>query len=63
MEILLKLIEDNPWFGVLTALIALASAVTAATPTPKKGSIWAKVYSIIDWAALNIGKAKQKSED
>ena len=63
MEMILKLIEDNPWFGVLTALVALASAVTAATPTPKKGSIWAKVYALIDWAALNVGKAKQKSED
>jgi len=63
MEILLKLIEDNPWFGVLTALIAFASAITAATPTPKKGSIWAKIYALVDWAALNIGKAKQKSED
>ena len=63
MEMILKLIEDNPWFGVLTALIAFASAVTAATPTPKKGSIWGKVYALIDWAALNVGKAKQKSED
>lgn len=63
MDILIKLIEDNPWFGVVTAAIALASAIAAATPTPKKGSIWAKVYSIIDWAALNVGKAKQKSKD
>jgi hypothetical protein len=63
MDILIKLIEDNPWFGVLTAAIALASAITAATPTPKKGTIWAKVYSLIDWAALNIGKAKDKAED
>ena len=61
METLLKLVEDNPWFGVLTAFVALASAITAATPTPKKGTIWSKVYAIIDWAALNIGKAKQKS--
>lgn len=63
MDILIKLIEDNPWFGVVTAAIALASAIAAATPTPKKGSIWAKVYSIIDWAALNVGKAKQKAKD
>lgn len=63
MDIIISLIENNPWFGVVTAAIALASAIAAATPTPKKGSIWAKVYSIIDWAALNIGKAKQKSED
>ena len=53
MDILIKLLEDNPWFGVVTAAIAFASAITAATPTPKKGSIW----------ALNIGKAKDKAED
>jgi len=63
MDILIKLLEDNPWFGVVTAAIALASAVAAATPTPKKGSIWAKIYGVIDWAALNIGKAKDKAED
>tara|TARA_B100000519_G_scaffold168940_1_gene153893 strand:+ start:208 stop:399 length:192 start_codon:yes stop_codon:yes gene_type:complete len=63
MDTIISLIENNPWFGVVTAAIALASAIAAATPTPKKGSIWAKVYAIIDWAALNIGKAKQKSED
>tara|TARA_R100000231_G_scaffold120464_1_gene90584 strand:+ start:14895 stop:15083 length:189 start_codon:yes stop_codon:yes gene_type:complete len=62
MDTIISLIENNPWFGVVTAAIALASAIAAATPTPKKGSIWAKVYAIIDWAALNIGKAKQKSE-
>ena len=28
MDILIKLIEDNPWFGVVTAAIALASAIT-----------------------------------
>jgi|TARA_R110002020_G_scaffold293401_3_gene508775 hypothetical protein len=60
MEVILKLIEDNPWFGVLTAAIALASAITAATPTPKKGTIWSKIYSLVDWAAINIGKAKDK---
>jgi len=63
MDILIKLLEDNPWFGVVTAAIAFASAITAATPTPKKGGIWAKVYSLIDWAALNIGKAKDKAGD
>jgi uncharacterized membrane protein len=62
MDVILQLFQDNPWFGVVAAAIAFASAVTAATPTPKKGSFWAKVYGIIDWAALNIGKAKDKGE-
>tara|TARA_R100000231_G_scaffold132474_1_gene105001 strand:+ start:48 stop:230 length:183 start_codon:yes stop_codon:yes gene_type:complete len=60
MDTILQLVQDNPWFGVVTAAIAFASAVAAATPTPEEGSFWSKVYKIIDWAALNIGKAKQK---
>ena len=59
MGILIQLVQDNPWFGVVTAAIAFASAITAATPTPQSGS-WAKIYKLIDWAALNIGKSKQK---
>ena len=62
MDTILQLFQDNPWFGVVAAAIAFASAITAATPTPAKGSFWAKVYGIIDWAALNIGKAKDKGE-
>ena len=62
MDTILQLIQDNPWFGVVTAAIALASAITAATPTPKKGSFWSKVYAVVDWAALNIGKSKDKGE-
>lgn len=50
---------DNSWIKVATAVVTLASAVAAVTPTPKAGSVWAKVYSIIDFLALNIGKAKQ----
>jgi|TARA_R110002060_G_scaffold64617_1_gene73698 hypothetical protein len=60
MDTILQLFQNNPWFGVVTAAIALASAVAAATPTPKKGGFLAKVYAVIDWAALNIGKAKEK---
>ena len=60
MDTILQLLQDNPWFGVVTAAVAFASAVAAATPTPEKGSLWSKVYSVIDWLALNVGKAKQK---
>lgn len=50
---------DNPWVKVATAVVTLASTIAAVTPTPKPGSVWAKVYSVIDFLALNIGKAKQ----
>lgn len=53
---------DNPWVKIGTAVVTLASAVAATTPTPKPGSIWAKVYNVIDLLALNIGKAKQISK-
>ena len=62
MDTILQLFQDNPGFGVVAAAIAFASAITAATPTPKKGSFWSKVYAVIDWAALNIGKSKDKGE-
>ncbi len=60
MDTILQLVQDNPWFGVVASVIALASAVAAATPTPKEGTFLSKLYKVIDWAALNIGKAKQK---
>ena len=58
MEIILQLIQNQPWFGVVAAVISLASAIAAITPTPKPGTPLAKVYGIIDFLALNIGKAK-----
>ena len=60
MDTILQLVQDNPWFGVVTAAIAFASAIAAATPTPKEGTFLSKIYKVIDWAALNTGKAKQK---
>ena len=62
MEILITFIQDQPWFGVLAAAVALASSIAAMTPTPKAGTTLAKVYGIIDLLALNIGKAKQKND-
>ena len=61
-ELVITFIQDQPWFGVLAATVALASSIAAITPTPKKGSILAKVYGVIDLLALNIGKAKDKGE-
>lgn len=58
MEILLQFIQNQSWFNIVTAAIALASAIAAVTPTPKEGSVLAKIYSAIDFLALNIGKAK-----
>lgn len=60
METILQFVQTQPWFGVVTAVIALASAITAITPTPKPGSTLATVYKAIEFLALNVGKAKDK---
>tara|TARA_R100001163_G_scaffold11767_1_gene10762 strand:+ start:183 stop:362 length:180 start_codon:yes stop_codon:yes gene_type:complete len=46
--------------GCLTAVVAAASAICALTPTPKDDSIVRKLYVIVEWLALNVGKAKDK---
>lgn len=49
---------DNPYFQIFSAVVVLFSAIAAATPTPKEGTWQAKAYKVIDWLALNVGKAK-----
>ena len=50
---------DSILFAV-SAIVAAASAVAALTPTPKDDAVAAKAYKVLDWLALNIGKAKDK---
>jgi hypothetical protein len=44
----------------VTAVVAAASAIAALTPTPKDNNWVGKLYKIVDWLALNVGKAKDK---
>jgi hypothetical protein len=60
IPLVLEVAKAYPWFPVVTSAVTLASAVAAITPTPKAGSVWSKVYKVIDIVALNFGKAKQK---
>jgi hypothetical protein len=46
--------------AVATAIVAAASAISALTPTPKDDAVASKAYKVLDWLALNIGKAKDK---
>jgi len=43
----------------VTAIISIASVIAAITPTPKDDVWFGKLYKVIDWCALNIGKAKE----
>ena len=44
--------------GAATAVVAAASALAALTPTPKDDGIVKALYKVVDFLALNIGKAK-----
>ena len=45
----------------LTTLSVIASAICAATPTPKDDAFFAKwIYPVVEALALNIGKAKEQ---
>lgn len=48
------------WIAIFTAVVTFASAIAAATPTPKEGSLLSKFYAVLDFVALNIFKAKDK---
>lgn len=62
MDILTSFVEGQAWFNWATAIIAAASTFAASTPTPKEGTILAKVYKVIDFLSVNIGKAKDKGD-
>lgn len=60
IDSVIQFAQEQPWYNVVTAVVALASAIAAITPTPKPGTTLAKIYSVLDFLALNIGKAKDK---
>lgn len=59
-DLIMNFLEGQDWWVWVSAAIAAASAFTAVTPTPKEGSRASKIYTVIDWLALNVLKAKDK---
>jgi len=50
----------NEWIAVIPTIVMGASLICALTPTPKDDEMVGKIYKILDWCALNVGKAKEK---
>mgnify|MGYP001085381054 FL=1 len=48
------------WIQLIPWLVAGASLIAALTPTPVDDGLVKKAYKILDWFALNVGKAKDK---
>ena len=62
MNIINYIIDNkDTLISTLTAIVAAASAIAALTSTPADDGRAAKLYKIVDWSALNIGNAKDKS--
>jgi hypothetical protein len=45
--------------AAITATVTAASAIAALTPTPADDTLVGKLYKIVDWLALNFGRAKE----
>jgi|TARA_S200002703_G_scaffold62556_1_gene54324 hypothetical protein len=54
LDTILKIVGVVPW------IVSICSMLAAITPTPADDKLVGKAYKIIDWFALNIGKAKEK---
>tara|TARA_Y100001937_G_scaffold62153_1_gene85275 strand:- start:363 stop:539 length:177 start_codon:yes stop_codon:yes gene_type:complete len=54
LQWIIVIVKVVPW------IVMGASAVAAITPTPVDDGIVKKMYTVLDWFALNVGKAKDK---
>ena len=54
LDTIMKIVGVVPW------VISICSMIAALTPTPLDDNLVGKAYKIIDWFAINIGKAKEK---
>ena len=56
LQTILSAIPD--WIEALSLLVASASVIAATTTTPKDDSWVGKIYKIVNFLAINFGKAK-----
>jgi|TARA_E500000318_G_C3495391_1_gene186181 hypothetical protein len=54
LEYIVRWVQIVPW------IVMGASLIAALTPTPSDDMWVKKIYSVLDWMALNVGKAKDK---
>jgi hypothetical protein len=56
---IMTLTQIYEYIQIASMIIATASTIAAITPSPKDDTIIAKLKSVIDIIALNVGHAKK----
>ena len=51
------------WIQVVPWLVMGASIIAALTPTPADDVFVGKLYKILDWFAIKVGKAKEQAKN
>ena len=54
------LVWITKFLSVIPTIVLGASLIAALTPTPVDDGWLKKIYKVIDWFALNVGRAKDK---
>jgi hypothetical protein len=50
----------SEYIEIALSIHAAASIICALTPTPKDDAILGKAYKVLEFLALNIGRAKER---
>jgi hypothetical protein len=52
----------NKWVSIITAIVTVAAAITAVTPSKVDNSWLQKIVDLLNLAGLNLGKAKNADD-
>ena len=58
----IQMLLGNTWVNIATAVIALAAAIAAVTPSKVDNDWLKKIVSLLNLVGLNIGKAKNADD-
>jgi hypothetical protein len=63
MENLTGIVPDS-WMAWITLVVTICAAIAVVLPAPKEESnvVYRFIYRIIQWVALNLGKAKNTTD-
>ena len=58
----IQMLLSNTWVNIITAVIALAAAIAAVTPSKVDNEWMKKIVSLLNLVGLNVGKAKNADD-